>query len=548
MSALNTAIDRSRRKKLEEYEDPMQAFEIDRPLGESFSSANGGAPSPQIRAGVADSILEGATARLASDARDRLTDPVVHSPLSIENDLDPMQSFAIQPVSRTVGAAPQPSTTGAPVSDPGVTPVPGSEPDPFEIRQTRKQLSAQIRKDRAQNLKVRQDLNRARQAALREGRNEDAAAIMEQIQQIANSNDANVENLRDLLQVERSVAPRQSPEQRQAGRDALNAQLPTIGDAFAQQQQDAAESYQQRVAAIGGEALALETGLNPDDFLDESLAQFAITASPEVVDRVTNGVGLPAAPGGLDDVDRVRGLIDQGGVAFDDPLAPFAIDQSAVDRGLSFIDNVNQDRAAQEAIRDANRATAVSGARTQAAQAGQLARDFGIEDPLDQFAIQSRGTQNANDQSIIETYLNDGPSDDPMFNELIGQTAQAVEDSTIFRGITKAAKSSSSAELDRLISQADNILSTPGMSPNARKLTARKLLSQIQNIEAEVPNGLGAAVPTVKAIVSTMVDNATGVIDGEDALGEIVDRTNEGSRIFNTKLDAFRNRLRQIAG
>jgi len=541
----------------------MELFELQQPLGAGFHSTNAAAGANTV-ASAADSVLNEASERARAGAQERLTNPPVQSPFSIDADLDPMELFEIQPTAQATQApTAQASPVDTPVAD--ITPVPGSEPDPFEIRQTRKQLSSQIRKSNVQSRQVRQELARARQQAISEGRNEDAAAIMQQIQEIANATDGDVENLRDLLQLERSVTPRMSPEDRQAGRDALNAQLPGIRDAFAQQQQERAESQRDQLAAIGGEALALETGLNPDDYMDESLAQFALSASPEVIDHVTRGVGLPAAPGGEQDVARVQALIDQGGVDFGDPMDHFRLDRSAVDRGLTFMGNVEADRAAQETIRDANRSAAVGQAVGGAAQVRDALGEFGIDDPMAAFELTAGGQQGfERPVSIEQEIVNAGATDRP---DLV-TSARQIDSGLIQGQLRDAVKNQNVQLVDEEITKIGFLLNDQTVSSATKRAVAQRLLQDLEGMNATRDDSL---LQTIGSFIEAAMDEPMGAVQamspatqiaqafGSDFMQDeegkyqhaVVEQQREGNkntRQINSQLEALRNRLRQIAG
>ncbi|MHA7814057.1 MAG: hypothetical protein ACX94C_11790 [Phycisphaerales bacterium] len=497
-------------------------------------------------------------------APDPVQDRTVRSPLSIEAELDPMAAFESSPVSRV--AQPPTRQAGAaltPVSDRGPELVPGDPAgDPFgpgEVRQTRKRLSSQIRTAQSQSLEVRKDLNRARQQALREGRNADAASIMERIQEIANATDGDVENLRDLLQLERSMTPSMSPERRQAGRGALDAQLPAVREAFAQQQQELADGYQERMAEIGGQALALETGLNPDEYMDESLAQFAQTASPEVVDRVTRGVGLPQAPGGDGGVGRVQSLIDQGGVGYGDPLAPFETDQSAVDRGLLFMGNVEADRAAQETIRDANREAAVGQSVAGAAQVRDVLDEFGVRNPMDTFnpgsTLGEQGFQRPEPLSIEQSLVESGLGG----REDLTTAARQFDAEIIQSQIAEDVRNQNSAGLDSQISKIGFVLNDPEIKDSTKRELAQMLLGQLEGVRASRDDSFWQ---TVGSYVQAAFDEPVGAantlmraprqVSGDEMDRfdtALVSRQNAGSPVtqqINRQLDALRNRLRVV--
>lgn len=418
------------------------------------------------------------------------------------------------------------------VSDP-LSLVQPEEADPvnlLDVRRSRKDLSNQLRRDNTQSLAVRQDLNRQRQQAINEGRPEDAAVIMQQIQTIANQGDEGKENLRGLLRLESDLRPDFSLEDRQAGRERLNAQLPAILQDTERQAAEGAQAQQERLSTIGGDLIGLETGLDSSGFTPEARARFALSADPQAVERATFGVGLPPAPGVTgDDVSRIQELIRGGGVDFGVPTDRIEAAPSQIANALTFVQNEQADVQAQQAIRESRRAATVDTEATQAA----IIRERAIEADADPFALDG-SAEETTESSLVESVFAEQPelTESPEIASLLSR----IDSGQFQASFAQAVGERNDLTIDDNINSISQLLNQSGVSDKIRKKIATSILSKIEDIGTPAAGLVESAAFGLSPVLG-------GAFTAKMATDRAADRLSTGK-----KIDAFRARLNQIIG
>ena len=240
--------------------------------------------------------------------------------------------------------------------------------DPDELRRETRLKRFAFKRDMMQNREMFREAKRTNDPALRRQAEQERLRL-----------EGERLNINDRFKLTRS-SNRDLPADEQVKRRAesraqLQAQLPTIAASARAQETQAATENTARLARIGREAYKLELGTTPpQNMSDEAMAEFARSASPEVVDQVTRGVGLPQAPQ-TGNADRLARLA-QTGVDFPD-FAPSARQDNptVVNRIRTGQAQDRLDRQAQLAIAGNRREGAVVGstvagddARTQLAR------------------------------------------------------------------------------------------------------------------------------------------------------------------------------------
>jgi len=276
--------------------------------------------------------------------------------------------------------------------------------DPDELRKETRLMRTAFKRGMIQNREMFREAKRNNDPALRQQAEQDRLRLEEERL-----------NLNDRFKLTRS-SPRDLPAEEQMRRRAdsraqLQAQLPTIAATARAQETQAAAENTSRLARIGREAYKLELGTTPpQNISDEALAEFARSASPEVVDRVTKGVGLPQAPQ-TGNADRLARLA-QTGVDFPD-FAPSARQDNpaVVDRIRTSQAQDRLDRQAALAIAGNQRDGAVVGSEvgvaTQRADLNeQQQRPSLLASQQERLALENRGLDTANRTSNAELALN----------------------------------------------------------------------------------------------------------------------------------------------
>ncbi len=180
-----------------------------------------------------------------------------------------------------------------------------------------------------------------------QGRDDEADALVAQLrEQRADEFDLRQEVARRSALLRPSLAdlpPDEYIAERQRGQAHLNAQLPAVAGAAASAATQAEGEYQEKLAQIGARVFEIQSGYRSADGLSPSeLANLALGADPDVIDRATNGVGLPRS----DSVDLRRrnasrlASLSEDGIDFG-PITPRSrrvdpalVDQIVTEQGL----------------------------------------------------------------------------------------------------------------------------------------------------------------------------------------------------------------------
>ena len=256
------------------------------------------------------------------------------------------------------------------------------------------QLNSGIRTDRNQHARLMRESRRAFQS----GDTATGERLRAQADELKYSINDRFKISRPTL---RDLPPEEQMRRRAESRAQLQAQLPAIAAHAADRERQDTSDHTDRLSRIGRQVHKLEFGSDPSPSTSpQALAELARTASPDVIQRVTRGVGLPEAPqtGNADRLSRLA----QTGVQFDD-FAPSqrTDDPAVIDRVRTGQAQDRLDRHAGLAVRGNQRDAAVAASEAAVddqrlridqndAQRSQLRVDGGSADQLRDLEIQNQ--------------------------------------------------------------------------------------------------------------------------------------------------------------
>lgn len=363
--------------------------------------------------------------------------------------------------------------------------------DPAEIRRANDRRRREYRTAKVQIDQQIRDLNRRAQQLAEFGDTAGAQELRSEIVRLRSGLNQEAREIGLTAQSLRGSLSDLSPEDqataRERSRAQLNAQLPAVAEAAGRNAQQASDSFTSRLAQVGAEALRLETGIDPSGYDPQVLAQYASEqASPEAIQQVTRGVGLPTnpAPGAADFSSRVDSLIQSGGIQFPqfNPQAPNDLDAQAINSTVEFQSDLESEASAERAIESASRRAQVASAEAGAAQAEEAARFLGADIPSPSQASES--TEGGSDRFAFGEAAR---------REITGEEGQTANDvilgvssGSLASGIRDAIQNNNTALLESYMAQLQAALQTDaGVSDRLRRETAAELRNQLADLEVE---------------------------------------------------------------